>query len=161
MTDSNNNTPLELEPIKNKKEKFFCPICSHVQYELSHCENCGVDLRPKKSKKGLLIISILAILIIVSFFFIKDKNNNRFISMDKNNELLFTKPDLSKTIEGLKGLVQEGKQQIDGTVSIHKWQDENGVWHYSQQAPDDKNANQESEVINIDLDTNVIPNNDQ
>lgn len=38
-----------------------------------------------------------------------------------------------------------------GEVRVHKWQDENGQWHYSDEAPQT-----DSETISIDPNTNVI-----
>ncbi len=38
-----------------------------------------------------------------------------------------------------------------GSVKLHKWQDENGQWHYSDAAPA-----QDSEIITVNPDVNVI-----
>ena len=44
-----------------------------------------------------------------------------------------------------------GKSSPGSPVEVHRWQDENGQWHYSDQA-----SGENSEVITVDPNVNVI-----
>lgn len=159
MTNNDTKSSLELKVIEQGPEKLICPICGHIQYDLPDCEQCLEMMEAKKSNKLLQTI-IICLLIVIIFFalIIKNKDGNSIISLDENNNPQFTQPNWLKTRQEVNGWVKEGKNHIKGGVSVHKWQDKNGVWHYSQQAPGSQTEdNRQSEIINIDLETNVVP----
>ena len=58
----------------------------------------------------------------------------------------------SDVTQKLKSWVGSGSSSKPGSpVKVHRWQDENGQWHYSDEAPA-----QNSEVITVDPNVNVI-----
>ena len=161
MTDSNKTDSLELEAIEKRPEKIFCPICGHVQYELTECEHCGQDLKPKKSRKGLYLVLTGLIIIVLAFVFIRDQDGQFIITLDDDNSPQINTPDWSTSSEKIKDLIQDSKTKIDGQVTIHKWKDKDGVWHYSNQSPENDAGVDKKQVLNIDLETNVIPHENQ
>ena len=59
---------------------------------------------------------------------------------------------LSDVTQRIKGWISKGPSIKPGSkVEVHKWQDENGQWHYSDAAP-----SQNSEIITVDPNVNVI-----
>ena len=59
---------------------------------------------------------------------------------------------LSDVTQRIKSWMSSGPSAKPGSpVKVHKWQDENGQWHYSDAAPA-----QNSEVITVDPNVNVI-----
>ena len=160
MTDEEKTeTPLKLQSIDKGPEKLFCPVCGNVQYKLPDCEQCGSAIYPKKSYKAYWLgLILLFIIVIATLFLLKDQQGNPIISLDDNNKPVFHKPDWSKTAKQAERLLDEGKRLSSDEVKVHKWQDEEGVWHYSQKAPD---GGEQSEVLSIDLDTNVLPHHKQ
>ena len=161
MTESNKPDPLELEAIEQKPEKIFCPICGHVQYELTECEHCGQNLKPKKSRKGLYLVITGLVVIVLAFNFIRDQDGRFIITLDDDNSPQLNPPDWNTSSGKIKKLFQESKTKIDGQVTIHKWQDKDGVWHYSNQSPEHEAEADKKQVLNIDLETNVIPHENQ
>lgn len=154
--EKNSELSLELEPIDKGPERFICPFCGHRQTVLPECERCGANIKPKKSIKPYLITAIFLLTILVLFvFIIRDQDGNMIISLDEQNNLKFNTPDWSKSTKEAEGWVKEGKSLSADKVSVHKWQDNNGVWHYSEKAPQEGGKTQ---IINVNLETNIIPN---
>ena len=59
---------------------------------------------------------------------------------------------LSDVTQKIKSWMSSNSSSSSGRpVKVHRWQDENGQWHYSDEAPE-----QDSEVISVDPNTNVI-----
>lgn len=147
---------LKLEALDKGHKKLVCPFCGHVQYKLSECKRCGAMIAPKKSIKTYLaaIVIFLLTILALSVFIIRDQHGNTIILLDENNHPEFNLPDWSKTTLEAEDWIKDGKDLLGDEVSIHKWQDKNGVWHYSQQAPKESGKTQ---IIKIDLKTNIIP----
>lgn len=59
---------------------------------------------------------------------------------------------LSDVTQKFKSWMSSGSSSAPGSpVKVHRWQDEEGQWHYSDEAP-----SQNSEVITVDPNVNVI-----
>lgn len=103
----------------------------------------------KSASYFLIMILLIAV---ASLFVIKRPDGKAWLSLDaitqsiaaKVNDAKFEGQQLiDKTASGLSSL---GKDPAPTTTTIYKWQDEKGVWHYS----DKPNAFGDSEQVELD-----------
>lgn len=74
-----------------------------------------------------------------------------FIIRGPDGRPLMQLSDVTQRFKGWMNSSGSSSPSPGGNVEVHKWQDENGQWHYSDAAPAAK-----SETISINPNTNVI-----
>ncbi len=112
--------------------------------------------------KLIFKLMLLALVLVgVSPFFLHGPNGKPIFSLDK-----LSLPDLShlfgransvrvsKTIDDIKSTADKALpvKLGDNNTAVHKWQDEHGVWHFS----DKRNPQGKDQVVLINTNTNVI-----
>ena len=106
---------------------------------------------------GLCLLALLAAG--AAPFFLKGPDGRPLMTLD---ELM---PDASTALDDLERTARDaaerfgdeddhhGEAASDGGAVVHRWQDENGVWHFSSEAP----VGRESETLVLDGNINIVP----
>ncbi|MEM6483577.1 MAG: DUF4124 domain-containing protein [Pseudomonadota bacterium] len=84
---------------------------------------------------GKLLLAILVIACIAPMI-MKGPDGEPIMTLDD------WKPEVPATVDGLKQQVMATGKEVmpEKSPSVYRWQDENGSWHFSDQAPPDSNA---------------------
>ncbi len=112
--------------------------------------------------KLIFKLMLLALLLVgVSPFLLHTPNGKPILSLAKlplpNLSHLFghsNSTQVSKAIDNIKSTATEALpvKLKDNNTAVHKWQDERGIWHFS----DKQNPHGKDEVVLINTNTNVV-----
>ena len=102
---------------------------------------------------GLCLLALLAAG--AAPFFLTGPDGQPLMTLD---ELM---PDPSAALDDLERTARDAAERFgndnegasDGGAVVHRWQDENGVWHFSSEAP----VGRESETLVLDGNINIVP----
>ncbi len=100
------------------------------------------------------LMMLFVVLALAAPFFLKGPDGQPLLTLDK------AKATASDSLDDLKGqwddvtdsAARAAGDENAGKVAVHRWQDENGQWHYSNEAP----VGGQAETVYVDPDINLM-----
>lgn len=101
--------------------------------------------------RSVKLISLLLAAVLTAPFFIKGPDGRPLLSWDRLHMPAVTLPDLGSAVNPLKHGLSGDEEPRSVPVQVFKWQDERGIWHYS----DDPMPGQKAQSLTVDPNANL------
>lgn len=98
--------------------------------------------------KLMLFVVVTAV---ASLFLIKGPDGRAVMSWDRLQVPEMSLPDLAKAADKIKEGLDATKEGSAGPIEVYKWQDEKGIWHYS----DNDEQQRSAQKLTVDPNANL------